>query len=143
MIEGRRWLWWLPTAFLVAIIAWFSHQPRWPDALIGYPDWLLHGLAYAAVGAASHLGASEGFRTRGGAVYRVALVVTLLSAAGDELHQGTVPGRDAALTDWLADAVGAGVALCALALLDAFGGLPRRMGQSESAEDAWDSREPD
>ena len=42
-----------------------------------------------------------------------ALVITLalLVGATDELHQSFLPGRVAGLDDWLADAVGASLAL--------------------------------
>lgn len=39
-------------------------------------------------------------------VYLLAIILTLIYAAGDELHQSLVPGRYASVTDWIADGVG-------------------------------------
>lgn len=44
----------------------------------------------------------------------LALALASLYGAGDELHQAFVPGRSADAADWLADTLGAAVAVLAL-----------------------------
>jgi VanZ family protein len=79
--------------------------------LPGRTDKLLHAAAYAVLGLVC-------LRACHGSLSRLALrpvLVALLLAGGygllDELHQASVPGRDASLLDWLADLAGVGVAL--------------------------------
>jgi len=98
---------WSPAVALMVAIGWLSHRPQWPSPLEGYPDWLLHGLAYGALGAACYWGASAELRRPGARAALLALVVAVGYGAFDEWHQSLVPGRDASLHDWLADAVGA------------------------------------
>jgi VanZ family protein len=103
---------WLPALSLIAVLFWFSHQPSWPEAARGYPDWLLHGAAYAAVGAAFWyaLGGDRG-QPLGGARLTAAWALSLLAGVADEFHQSFVPGRDASSGDVLADATGAALAI--------------------------------
>ncbi len=46
-----------------------------------------------------------------------ALLLTIAYGLLDELHQSRVAGRDASVLDWLADVVGAGLSVVALAML--------------------------
>ena len=78
-------------------------------------DKLLHAAAYAVLGVLC-------LRACHGGLEALAPGPTLggyLLAAGyglfDELHQSWVPGRDASVLDWLADAVGAGLAVALVA----------------------------
>lgn len=103
-------VWWVPALAFMGIIAWFSHQPTWPDAALGYPDWLLHGGAYVCLAVLCQLGAGRGQLPPGWRASWLAAGVALAYGALDELHQSTVPGRVAAVDDWVADAVGVGIA---------------------------------
>jgi len=114
---------WLPAIVVAGVIFWFSHQSTWPDFAVGYPDWLLHGGAYAAVGATCWYGMG-GDRKR--PLTWGALIVALLLASGygvlDELHQSFVAGRTATVSDWIADSLGALIGLLVVQAL-AFAGL--------------------
>lgn len=116
LVRGR-WRW-LPAVAMAAVIAWFSHRPDWPDAAVGYPDWLLHGLAFGGLALAVTWGLTRGFRGArvppGAAL--AAILATSLYGVVDELHQSFIPGRDAAFADWVADTIGASVALVVLGL---------------------------
>lgn len=68
-------------------------------------DWLAHSGVYAMLGAlVARAGHVLGWRWR-----RLAAAYLVIVAFGalDELHQQLIPGREAALEDWIADAVGA------------------------------------
>ena len=97
--------------FLVLLVLWcgavwwLSSRSR-PQDDLGFllPDWLAHGIEYAA----------GGFLAFGVFRGRPAAVACLLAfgfcvgwGVLDEWHQSWVPGRDSALSDILADAVGA------------------------------------
>lgn len=111
-MTGRVLARWLPALLIMAALGYLSHQPEWPDSATGYPDWLLHGIAYTALGAACYLGTTAG--GRGGIAPAVkALAIAVTYGALDEIHQSFVPGRDAALADLLADALGAGLGVLA------------------------------
>lgn len=74
-------------------------------------DKLVHFGMYAGLGwtVAGAVGVGRGRRT----VVLAAWVLGLAFAAGDELHQHLIPGRDPALGDWAADAVGFTAAMLA------------------------------
>ena len=70
-------------------------------------DWdkMAHFLMYGAGGA---IAAWTG-RVRGTREGILALLLVLLTGVADELHQSTLPARQADIVDWIADAGGAGV----------------------------------
>lgn len=70
-------------------------------------DWdkLAHFLMYGTGGA---IAAWTG-RVRGAREGVLAFLFVLLTGLADELHQATLPRRNADLLDWIADAVGAGM----------------------------------
>ena len=106
-----RTLYWVPAISLMTLIAYLSHQSQWPDPLVGQPDWLLHGSAYAAVALAVHFGATEGrLRFVSWRPVVISMLVASAYGASDEWHQSFIPGRHAALLDWLADTLGAAIA---------------------------------
>lgn len=115
--DAPAWAWWLPAVATMAVIGWLSHQPDLPSSG-GLPDWSLHGVAYAFLGATCVLGATRGFRARRWSAYALvtAFLVTVAYGAIDEVHQGFV-GRDMSLLDWVADVVGAAAASVAAGLL--------------------------
>ncbi len=72
-----------------------------PGSAAGIPppwDKLAHFLEYAVLGFL--LG-------RGTGQFDLALAIAALYGLSDELHQAFVPGREASILDWLADALGA------------------------------------
>lgn len=75
-------------------------------------DKVVHFAMYAGLGwtVARALAAGERLRA---SVLAVAWCLGLLFAVGDELHQHLIPGRDPAVGDWAADAVGFTVAFLA------------------------------
>jgi VanZ family protein len=121
---------WLPAVATYAAIYWFSDQPTWPRVVVGYPDWLLHGAAYAALAVAIWFGCGgERHRPLTTTGVLTAIVIAILAGALDEYHQGFVQGRDASLGDVGADAVGAAIGVVA-AQWAAFAGTRR----------AWENR---
>lgn len=99
----------LPAALYAGILFALSAQP---DPLPFLPpelllrDKLLHGLAYAVLGALLF----SGFRNTGCTPRRallLAVAVASLYGATDEFHQAFVPGRSPDPLDWVADTLGA------------------------------------
>jgi VanZ family protein len=105
----------------MAGIALLSHQSDLPDVPRSPPDWLLHGIEFGLLAGACLYGATRGFhphhRSRGAAL--LALSISMVYGAIDELHQSFVPGRDVSLRDWTADSIGALIVVVALLLLAA------------------------
>jgi VanZ family protein len=106
-------------------VVWFLSSRPDPGDTVGFwidlPDYVLHGVEFAAGGflaatALSHLPA----RVALPAAWAFCLVYGLL----DEWHQSFVPGRDATLSDVLADAVGALLGVVALAWIARRAGAP-------------------
>ncbi len=121
MTRRRPWVW-TPAVALAATIAWLSHQPTWPEPLTGWPDELLHALAFGALAVSVFYGLSDGGRRCRRDLLPPAALAAWLYGAVDEWHQSFVPGRDAAVGDWLADGVGALLGAVALAVVS-FAGL--------------------
>lgn len=119
----RRLHWAWPALYMLLILALSTIPGSGPDPAGGEPPWWLSPVVTNFL----HVPLYAGFAL----VWAVALtmaagmtpgraaVLVLLLAAGfgvlDELYQGLVPGRDAALGDWLADQLGAIIG-CALFL---------------------------
>ena len=111
----------LPALALAGLIVLLSGQSRLPMGLsLPHPlDKLVHGSAFAVLAFLLEW-ALQGPRRwptyrRHGFVF----LTLLLFAASDEWHQSFVPGREASLGDWLADACGTlvGLGLASLPLL--------------------------
>lgn len=119
----RAALRWLPALVVVSGIFWLSHQPTWPDFAVGYPDWLLHGGAYAVVGLTFWYGMGGDWnRPLAPGALLVTLVLASLYGATDEFHQSFVAGRSATVSDWMADSLGALIGLLTVQAA-AFAGL--------------------
>jgi VanZ family protein/UDP-2,3-diacylglucosamine pyrophosphatase LpxH len=108
-LNRRPWLWAVPAALALAI-AWLGHPHALPLGVsLSHPwDWPVHAAAFAALSLSLEL-AWRGNRT-GTPVYRRHLAIfALLALLGvlDEGRQAYVPGRTAAVVDWLADLAGA------------------------------------
>jgi VanZ family protein len=104
-----RWLRvWGPAVALMLGIFLASSVPNLDTVATGVSDKSLHFVAYGALGVLL-LRALAGARWAGvtPAAAAGAWVLAVLWGVTDELHQAFVPGRTAALDDWLADAGGA------------------------------------
>lgn len=99
----------LPAAVYAGVLFALSSQPNPlpflpPEFLL--QDKLLHGLAYAVLGALLF----SGFRGTGCTPRRAVLLSVLVASlygATDEFHQSFVPGRSPDPLDWVADTLGA------------------------------------
>jgi VanZ family protein len=107
----------LPAALYAAVIYALSAQadplPFLPPGFLLH-DKILHGLAYAALGALL----VPGLRVAGCSprcAFLVAMALGALYGATDEFHQSFVPGRTADALDWVADTLGAALGASAAA----------------------------
>ena len=102
----RRWLpalLWLAVVFTLTSIP----NPGTPDVPGG--DKAAHAIMYGVFGATVAYALASGPWSAGRLA--AAFAVTAAIAAVDEWHQRFIPGRSAAVGDWVADVVGAGVIL--------------------------------
>lgn len=81
-----------------------------PDLGTGHLDKILHLVQYAVFGflAARGWGPQRAGKGNGWATWLPAIVL-LLFAMADEFHQKWIPGRDAEVNDWIADALGVAI----------------------------------
>lgn len=108
---GRLVSLWVPVGLLMAIVFVLSAQPRLPAGPFPGTDKWAHTITYATL-AAAWLRALAGGRWEGVTAGPVvsAAVAAVAYGVTDESHQSFVPGRSADAVDFVADAVGAGVA---------------------------------
>lgn len=107
----RRWgVAWGPAAIWAAFLFFLSSRQTLPVDLSSGLDKVAHFGAYLVLGFLFAHGAAW-LRLP----FAVAIALGWIYGALDELHQTTVPGRDASVGDWVADALGtvAGVLLFA------------------------------
>jgi VanZ family protein len=102
---------------LYALSAQANPLPFLPPEILLH-DKILHGLAYAALGALL----VPGLRVAGCSPRRaflLAVVIGSLYGGTDEFHQSFVPGRTADVLDWVADTLGValGASLATAAIL--------------------------
>jgi VanZ family protein len=97
-------------ALLVAVVIWIlssqSTLPQ-PKGILGI-DKVQHLAAYAVL--AFCIGfriSSAGWKRRPAFFFFLTAVLASAYGAVDEFHQSFVPGRDASVWDWIADALGA------------------------------------
>jgi VanZ family protein len=111
----RRLDLWLPPVLLMGLIFFFSAQPSL-DSGLGWVDTvgrkLVHFGEYALLCFLWWRPLRTGMPARRAAV--LALVLSGLYAATDELHQSLVEGRHGTPVDWAIDTAGAAVAAYAL-----------------------------
>lgn len=113
---------WIPAAAWAAFLFLLSTRESLPvDVPTGF-DKVAHFAAYCVLGLLLSRAAAS---MRGGLFLAAAL--GWLYGATDELHQSTVPGRDASFGDWVADAAGTvtGILLYLLILRLRSAGPPR------------------
>jgi VanZ family protein len=99
---------WLPPAVYCLLIFSASARPSLPgmDAF-AHQDKLVHGLAYAVMGALFHRALNISLPPRfQGLTVTLAVVLATLYGLSDEFHQSFVPGRTAAAGDLAADSLG-------------------------------------
>jgi len=89
-------------------------------------DKLAHASAYGILGFLALRACHAGILPLRALPATLALLLSIGYGALDELHQRFVPGRDASVEDWIADALGAGAATIVLAWLTRRG--PRLAG---------------
>jgi len=101
----------LPAVLYAGLIYALSAQadplPMLPPEILMH-DKILHGLAYAGLGALLVPGLRAAGFSPGGALL-VAVALAGLYGATDEFHQSFVPGRTADVLDWAADTLGAAI----------------------------------
>jgi len=116
---------WLPLISWMALIFWASSQPEvpHPGREMGLPDDLVAWVAHASLFGVLALLVWRVLQNRPQAAVRARIpalslgtvALSALYAASDEVHQLSVPGRMASLSDWLADVVGILIAVGLLA----------------------------
>jgi VanZ family protein len=99
---------WIIVITYCGLIFYMSSLP--PEAVtLPYQPWFLdkvfHALEFGLLGLL--VAWALGFERQRGML--IAFVFACLYALLDEVHQSFVPGRNASLGDWLADAIGAGL----------------------------------
>jgi len=106
---------WAPVvAFMVGV--WVLSGPEHRQAAPPVWDKLLHAIAYLVFGLFCMRATHGELRAPRALPTGLALLIAVGFGALDEWHQAYVPGRDASAADWLADALGVGLAAAALGL---------------------------
>ena len=100
---------WLPLAAYCGLIFVLSSFSRpFPPAAALFSDKLLHVVEYSVLGfLAARALFSLDVKSSHKFLFMVAVVFSTLYGLSDEFHQSFVPGRNAAIGDFVADAVGA------------------------------------
>ena len=99
----------------MAAIFVVSSIPRLDRIPGGFSDKTAHFWAYALLGAlALRAAAGASWRAVTGRAAAVAWLVAAIYGITDEWHQAFVPGRSPSWQDWVADALGAAVAVIVL-----------------------------
>lgn len=104
----------LALVFYCAVIFWLSHQPSLPmPMLFEFQDKLHHFTAYFLMGVLAWRNFRHFARSPVNLVI-ISVVFCSLYGISDEWHQSFVEGRTADTWDWVADTLGASVALLVL-----------------------------
>jgi VanZ family protein len=103
----RRWLSaWLPVLLLETLVLFLSSRSHLPlPGTIPHLDKAAHFTEYALLGWLLRRALVMTLPGRRGAT-GIAIALVAFLGAGDELFQGTVPGRDSSPRDWLGDLLG-------------------------------------
>lgn len=113
----RRVSLWLAIGWM-ATIYYASSQPFIPTPnLFSNQDKLFHLIVYGILGVLLLLSCRYTSPGYSGIQITRTVVIASLYGISDELHQSFVPGRELELIDWLADTLGALIAVLVLALL--------------------------
>ncbi len=110
---------WAPVLAQMALIYYFSAQPAGSAVLESFPlpAGLGHLGGYGLLGLLLYRAFNRGLRGWSFLAARNSLLVAVLYAISDEVHQLFVPGRQATLTDVAIDTAGALLALFAVRML--------------------------
>jgi VanZ family protein len=103
-VRPRRWQWLWPLAIALLVIA-ASHRPRLASTQVANGDKVVH---FAVYGLLATLVARLGVGWRGALV---GLAVASAFGVTDEFHQSFVPHRSSDAMDWVADTLGAALAV--------------------------------
>lgn len=114
---SHRRLWWLPAASWAAFIFFLSTREMGtaPPPWFLSNDKVVHAVLFGVLAALVHLAARRAERWNVRRAAATALVMASLYGATDELHQLRTPTRSADPMDWVADTVGAALAVAAAA----------------------------
>jgi VanZ family protein len=122
----RNLSWYLPAALWAAFVLFIGSRPYLrPPLRFSGADKLGHAVMYGVLAVLVVVG---GRRSGGRRPWLWALLVVAVVAAGDELHQRIVPGRDSDILDWAADMTGA---LLGVAAVRQLFGKRKRGGSDE------------
>jgi VanZ family protein len=118
----RTWpllLRWLPAFALMAAIFTASNDVQVVAIMPAFAnaDKVAHLAAYAVLAALYLFALSPFMRSRPFLMGLLAVILTALYGATDELHQSFVPGRDCSFADWVADVVGGSLAVGSWAIV--------------------------
>lgn len=110
----------LPVGYM-GVLYYFSSIPASELSQLGVrlPDKLLHASAYAILALLAYVALRRSCRMSSRAAGVFAWIVSVVYGVLDEFHQSYVPGRDPSLSDIVADALGAAVAIGLLTLVAA------------------------
>ena len=111
-IGMRRLLHFVPAAAYMLLIFYLSSHPA-PEFAAAFPRWLgmktLHVVEYGGLALLLNFGLFKGTRWPAARVYTWTFIVTVAYGASDEIHQSFVPMRSAAVSDTIANAIGAAI----------------------------------
>ena len=117
----------------MGLLFYLSHQPSLPmPSLFSAQDKITHALAYGAL--AVMLLGSFPLRADRYSWQQIgaSVVIASLYGASDELHQSFIPGRSSEIGDWVADTLGALIAVLLVAWLVKNRGAVKPAAESKS-----------
>ncbi len=122
---------WVPVLAQMSLIFYFSAQPGGSAVLESFPlpAGLGHLGGYGLLGLFLYRAFNRGLWGWSFQAAKYSMLVAVVYALSDELHQLFVPGRQAALTDVFIDAAGALLALAAIRLLQLAGTGKQKVGK--------------
>ncbi len=105
----NRFKYTIPSIIIALIIFIVSSQStiRIPNIGIDFLDKILHAVGYFFFGASVIIMSLVNFPTvNKRKKIIIVMIIGMVYAFSDEIHQSFVPGRDADILDWLADVIG-------------------------------------
>jgi hypothetical protein len=111
--KTKKIMWWMLAVAWAGLIFWLSSSSDaqggfWLIEWIPYGDKVAHAVAFGGLALLLHLASGR---------WWIALGLTSLYGISDEIHQAFVPGRSVDMTDWIADTVGALMAIGCVSFL--------------------------